>query len=101
MVATPGPMKTIKPVFSIGVVALSLFTGACDSDESPDEVLPPSCEGGKCDGLDLPETAGADKYDETAVAMIAVLKYGTGVPFKRLESKRLRIRTSARGEKRG
>ena len=24
-------------------------------------------------------------YDETAVAMIALLKYGTGVPFKRLE----------------
>jgi transposase len=34
---------------------------------------------------DEPKTAGADKYDETAVAMIALLKYGTGVPFKRLE----------------
>jgi transposase len=34
---------------------------------------------------DEPETAGAAKYDETAVAMIALLKYGTGVPFKRLE----------------
>lgn len=32
-----------------------------------------------------PENAGADKYDETAVAMVALLKYGTGVPFKRLE----------------
>ena len=32
-----------------------------------------------------PETAGADKYDETAVVIIALLKYGTGVPFKRLE----------------
>jgi len=32
-----------------------------------------------------PETAGPDKYDRTAVAMIALLKYGTGVPFKRLE----------------
>jgi transposase len=32
-----------------------------------------------------PETARADKYDETAVAIIALLKYGTGVPFKRLE----------------
>jgi transposase len=32
-----------------------------------------------------PETASADKYEETAVAMIALLKYGTGVPFKRLE----------------
>src|SRR5580693_61881 len=29
--------------------------------------------------------AGADKYDETAVAIIALLKYGTGVPFQRLE----------------
>ena len=34
---------------------------------------------------DEPATAGADKYDESAVAMIALLKYGTGVPFKRLE----------------
>jgi transposase len=34
---------------------------------------------------DEPEIAGPAKYDETAVAMIALLKYGTGVPFKRLE----------------
>lgn len=34
---------------------------------------------------DEPATAGPAKYDETAVAMIALLKYGTGVPFKRLE----------------
>ena len=32
-----------------------------------------------------PETAGAEKYAVTVVAMIALLKYGTGVPFKRLE----------------
>ena len=32
-----------------------------------------------------PDGAGPDKYDRTAVAMIAVLKYGTGVPFQRLE----------------
>ena len=32
-----------------------------------------------------PENAGSEKYDVTAVAMIALLKYGTGVPFKRLE----------------
>ena len=32
-----------------------------------------------------PEAAGADKYDETAIAIIALLKYGTGVPFQRLE----------------
>jgi transposase len=35
---------------------------------------------------DEPETAGPAKYDERAVAMIALLKYGTGVPFKRLET---------------
>jgi hypothetical protein len=34
---------------------------------------------------DEPTTAGTDKYDATAVAMMALLKYGTGVPFKRLE----------------
>jgi hypothetical protein len=34
---------------------------------------------------DAPEAAGPEKYEETAVAMIALLKYGTGVPFKRLE----------------
>ena len=34
---------------------------------------------------DEPEAAGAEKYEETAVAMIALLKYGTGVPFQRLE----------------
>lgn len=28
---------------------------------------------------------GAEKYDETAVAMIAQLKYGSGIPFYRLE----------------
>ncbi len=32
-----------------------------------------------------PEAAGAEKYEVTAVAMIALLKYGTGVPFRRLE----------------
>jgi transposase len=32
-----------------------------------------------------PERAGSEKYEVTAVAMIALLKYGTGVPFQRLE----------------
>lgn len=30
-------------------------------------------------------TVGTDKYDETAAAMIAMLKYGSGVPFYRIE----------------
>ena len=40
---------------------------------------------GRSSPLRSRKTAGPDKYDETAVAMIALLKYGTGVPFKRLE----------------
>ena len=32
-----------------------------------------------------PEDIGPDKYDASATAMIAQLKYGTGVPFTRLE----------------
>ena len=32
-----------------------------------------------------PNEAGNEKYDATANAMIALLKYGTGVPFNRLE----------------
>jgi hypothetical protein len=35
---------------------------------------------------DEPSAPGPAKYDETAVAMIALLKYGAGVPFQRLES---------------
>jgi transposase len=31
-----------------------------------------------------PEGVGPDKFDETASAMIALLKYGSGVPFNRL-----------------
>jgi transposase len=31
-----------------------------------------------------PEGVGPDKYDETATAMIGLLRYGTGLPFNRL-----------------
>jgi transposase len=33
-----------------------------------------------------PEGVGPEKYDETAAAMIAQLKYGSGIPFYRLET---------------
>jgi transposase len=33
-----------------------------------------------------PEGVGPEKYDATAVAMIAQLKYGSGVPFHRIEN---------------
>jgi transposase len=32
-----------------------------------------------------PEEAGEEKYDETAASMIAMLRYGSGFPWKRLE----------------
>ena len=32
-----------------------------------------------------PPAAGPQKYDPTAVAMIALFKYGTGMPFHRME----------------
>jgi transposase len=32
-----------------------------------------------------PEGVGAEKYDETSASMIALLKYGSGFPFHRLE----------------
>ena len=34
---------------------------------------------------ELPEEAGTEKYDAKAGAMIALLKYGSGLPFNRLE----------------
>ena len=33
-----------------------------------------------------PEGVGTEKYDETAAAMIALLKYGCGLPFNRIEN---------------
>jgi hypothetical protein len=35
---------------------------------------------------ELPKEAGEKKYDEEAGSMIAILKYGTGMPFFRLEA---------------
>jgi hypothetical protein len=34
---------------------------------------------------DAPEGIGPEKYDERAASMVALLKYGSGVPFNRLE----------------
>jgi len=38
-----------------------------------------------------PEGVGSEKYDETAMAMIAQLKYGSGVPFNRIENLEKRL----------
>lgn len=40
---------------------------------------------GEVYSAEAPEGVGEDKYDETAAAMIAQLKYGTGMPFYRLQ----------------
>jgi transposase len=40
---------------------------------------------GEVYSADAPEGVGEDKYNESAAAMIAQLKYGTGMPFYRLE----------------
>ena len=41
---------------------------------------------GKIFTAQVPDEAGKDKYDETAGAMIALLKYGGGFPFNRMEN---------------
>jgi len=40
---------------------------------------------GKVFTAQAPEAAGTQKYDATAASMIALLKYGSGLPFNRLE----------------
>lgn len=38
-----------------------------------------------------PDEVGSDKFDETAAAMIALLKYGSGVPFNRIKDLEQRL----------
>jgi len=40
---------------------------------------------GKVFTAEPPEGAGSEKYDATAASMIALLKYGSGLPFNRLQ----------------
>jgi transposase len=40
---------------------------------------------GKVFTAEPPESVGSEKYDATAASMIALLKYGSGVPFNRLQ----------------
>jgi hypothetical protein len=41
---------------------------------------------GKVFTAEPPQGVGSDKYDATVVSMIGLLKYGTGVPFNRLDT---------------
>ena len=38
-----------------------------------------------------PEGVGSEKYDASAVSMVAVLKYGAGMPFNRIEAMQQRL----------
>lgn len=40
---------------------------------------------GKMETADLPEEAGSTKYDPTVASIIATLRYGQGMPWKRIE----------------
>lgn len=40
---------------------------------------------GKIMKAEVPEEGGKEKYDETAGSMVALLKYGSGLPFHRME----------------
>src|SRR5712692_7459368 len=55
----------------------------------------PECPKGKVYGqlftAPEPEGVGPEKYDETASAMVAQLKYGSGVPFNRIENLEKRL----------
>src|SRR5258708_30303026 len=55
------------------------FVGQAPLEATVFEMERLRCNGcGQVFTADPPETAGSDKYEETAVAMIALLKYGTG-----------------------
>jgi len=62
------------------------FVGHAPLEATVFEMEPLRCNAcGEVFSADEPAAAGSAKYEETAVAMIALLPYGTGVPFKRLE----------------
>jgi transposase len=66
--------------------ALVRFVGQAPLEATVFEMERLRCNGcGEVFTAAAPEAAGADKYDATAVATIALLKYGAGMPFKRLE----------------
>lgn len=41
--------------------------------------------GGKMHTAELPDNAGSTKYDPTVASILATLRYGQGMPFKRIE----------------
>ena len=60
-------------------------TGAAESDRVRDGTAALQCLRPGVHRRRNPVGVGPEKYDTTAVAMIALLKYGTGMPFNRME----------------
>ena len=62
------------------------ITGRPPLDATAYELEQLRCNGcGQVFTADPPAQAGEEKYDQSAAAMIAQLRYGSGVPFQRLE----------------
>lgn len=71
--ATPHTLLRIRGMAPLGATCIALERLRCNG-----------C--GEVFTAPSPEGAGTEKYDETAAAMVGVLKYGTGIPFTRLEA---------------
>src|SRR5664279_1581072 len=74
---------------SIRSASLVCWCGSKGRRPSPRQCMSWRSCGATCAGMCLrlrpPEEAGEEKYDETAASMIALLRYGSGFPWYRLE----------------
>ena len=83
------PVRAVKKAKSIRRKNLGLWCGSWDKRRWPQPCMNSTgCAAicaAKCSRPQEPEGVGPEKYDETTAAMIALLKYGSGMPFYRLE----------------
>jgi transposase len=80
----PGCKGKVYPVKKSGVAAR--FTGMAPLAAKIYDLQKLRCNlCGEVFTAETPDGVGPDKYDETAGSMIANLKYGSGVPFYRIE----------------
>jgi len=80
MLANPGQVPRMYGQAMIAVVVYEPERGRCNA-----------C--GAVFTAELPAEAGTEKFDATAGSMVATLKYGTGVPFNRLETLQASLQT--------
>ena len=82
-------VRAVKKAKSIRRKNLGLWCGSWDKRRWPQPCMNwTGCVAicaAKCSPPQEPEGVGPEKYDETTAAMIALLKYGSGMPFYRLE----------------